>query len=318
MAKREGSIQYTIRDKAMDGITDDHTRTAYTRSIKNFAEWSRSEGINKVSKIEKYGKVEFVQKYERYLETITKSPSSIHSYLAPVCKGLSINMGEIDKPKRTAANITKGRDGVEKGARGAAEEKLPQYARLMDVQRAIGVRRDELRRLKGDAIGRDEFGRTRVTIKGKGGKVQHQVILPQHQATVEAVFRGVAPGQKVFRDEEMNNKINLHGVRREMAREAYAYYSGRLSAEPEYKVELVRQLKAYWDENHYGSESAYNRFKEDIFKNGGIYQLRGENRQKAMEKGLPTEYNRLAMMAVSVFHLAHWRLDVTAVNYLVE
>lgn len=36
----------------------------------------------------------------------------------------------------------------------------------------------------------------------------------------------------------------------------------------------------------------------------------------AIRKGLLTEYNRLALMAVSVFHLSHWRLDVTVSNYL--
>ena len=329
MAKREGSIQYNLRDKALEGITDDHTETAYKRYIKNFAEWARSEGINKVSKIEKYGKVEFVQKYERYLETITKSPSSIHSYLAPVCKGLDINMKRIDKPKRTAANITKGREASEKGARGAEERHMPQFRRLVTVQEALGLRRDELRRLTGKALGYDEFGRMRVTIRGKGGKIQRQIVLPQHQDTVAAAFKGLSANQRVFSDTEIDNKINLHGIRREMAREAYKYYAEKLEKEPGYKLELTKQLKAYWDENYYkdrpGKErpeekiqSAYARFKDDIFKGGGIYRLRGENLRKAKEKGLPTEYNRMAMMAVSVFHLAHWRLDVTATNYLVE
>ena len=47
------------------------------------------------------------------------------------------------------------------------------------------------------------------------------------------------------------------------------------------------------------------------------YKLRGENRQKAIEQGKETEYNRLALMMVSVFHLSHWRLDVTVTNYLI-
>ena len=42
--------------------------------------------------------------------------------------------------------------------------------------------------------------------------------------------------------------------------------------------------------------------------------MRGENRQKAIELGKKTEYNRLALMMVSVLHLSHWRLDVTVTN----
>lgn len=47
------------------------------------------------------------------------------------------------------------------------------------------------------------------------------------------------------------------------------------------------------------------------------YKLRGNNYQKAIEQGKEMEYNRLALMAVSVFHLSHWRLDVTVTNYMI-
>ena len=58
------------------------------------------------------------------------------------------------------------------------------------------------------------------------------------------------------------------------------------------------------------------RFLRDI-TNDAPYVLRGKNREKAVSQGKPVTYNRLAMMMVSVFHLSHWRLDVTSVNYLV-
>ena len=58
------------------------------------------------------------------------------------------------------------------------------------------------------------------------------------------------------------------------------------------------------------------RFLHDIM-NEEPYRLRGENRQKAIEQDKETEYNRLALMMVSVFHLSHWRLDVTVTNYLI-
>ena len=58
------------------------------------------------------------------------------------------------------------------------------------------------------------------------------------------------------------------------------------------------------------------RFLKDIM-NDTPYVLRGKNREKAIAQEKPVTYNRLAMMMVSVFHLSHWRLDVTSVNYLV-
>ena len=46
------------------------------------------------------------------------------------------------------------------------------------------------------------------------------------------------------------------------------------------------------------------------------YYLRGLNRKFAQEHNLPTAYNRLTLMALSVFHLSHWRLPVTVCNYI--
>ena len=45
------------------------------------------------------------------------------------------------------------------------------------------------------------------------------------------------------------------------------------------------------------------------------YYLRS-NRETALRMGKPIAYNRLALMAVSVLHLSHWRTDVTVTNYI--
>ncbi len=48
----------------------------------------------------------------------------------------------------------------------------------------------------------------------------------------------------------------------------------------------------------------------------GYYHLRSENRRLARANGLPVKYDRLAVMAVNILHLSHWRLDVTVGNCL--
>lgn len=63
---------------------------------------------------------------------------------------------------------------------------------------------------------------------------------------------------------------------------------------------------ARYNERHKPGASR-QRFIADI-TNEQPYKLRGENRQKAIELGKKTEYNRLALMMVSVLHLSHWRL----------
>ena len=54
----------------------------------------------------------------------------------------------------------------------------------------------------------------------------------------------------------------------------------------------------------------------DKSKIRGEYFIRGKNKKLALEKGLPIVYDRLALMAVSIYHLSHWRLDVTVSNYM--
>ena len=82
-----------------------------------------------------------------------------------------------------------------------------------------------------------------------------------------------------------------------------------------YKYELRKELAARYKEFHRPGDSN-KRFLHDIM-NEKPYKLRGNNYQKAIEQGKETEYNRLALMAVSVFHLSHWRLDVTVTNYMI-
>lgn len=85
-------------------------------------------------------------------------------------------------------------------------------------------------------------------------------------------------------------------------------------------MQLQEDLKTYFrehhDPDHELDQAAYNRFWLDMTRNQGIYQMRGDARKLAEELERPAIYDRVALMVVSVYHLAHWRLDVTVCNYL--
>ena len=150
-----------------------------------------------------------------------------------------------------------------------------------------------------------------------------QYILPKDVEAVREIFKGVGPDQKVFCKEEMSNKINLHGMRARHSKECYNYYAGFLARHPEYAKKFRNLLLRRWDKGHEelkvsdprAWEAQRKRFISDM--DDRPYKLRGENLRKARALGLPEEYNRLALMCVSVLHLSHWRLDVTTTNYLV-
>lgn len=311
---RYRSIQATLIDAALKGITDNQTVTAYKKDCKLFAGYCKVQGVKRPDQLQGKEK-ELLQGYEKQLEKTGYSPATIHRRLAAPCKATGINMNEIEKPKRTAGKIIRSRN-QDANRQGKIEATEARYNRLICLQKAVGIRRTELSRLTGTDLTEDESGYLCVNVsRGKGGKRQLQRLLPEDEKSVIEIFRGVNPDQKLFSSDEMNNKIDLHGIRREQAQRAYKYYYDRLKNEPGYKYQCRKELAARYKEFHRPGDSN-KRFLHDIM-NEKPYKLRGENRQKAIEQGKETEYNRLALMMVSVFHLSHWRLDVTVTNYLI-
>ena len=117
----------------------------------------------------------------------------------------------------------------------------------------------------------------------------------------------------------MNNKIDLHALRAENARSAYDYYLGRLSTEHNYRDQLREELVARWDsERQDARPEQREKFINSVYNDNLIYLRESQdNYARAVEDDRPTVYDRTATLAVSVFHLSHWRCDVTITNYLV-
>lgn len=246
-----------------------------------------------------------IQDYADWLVEQDKSPSTVHTYLAGVCRVFEVPLADIQKPKRvTSQNIrSRGLKNVD-SRQDTKRETSPQ---LYDFASVVGIRRAEYTRLRGDDLVYDESGYLCVRIRrGKGGKYQLQRILPGDEMFVRAHFDGST--SLIFKKAELDNQIDLHHLRAVQAQRAYQYYVERLCNEPEYRAQLEAEIKVRWRK--------YNkrRWKQREF--GDSYKLRGSNKELARRLGRPTEYDRLAVLATSVFHLSHWRCDVTVSNYL--
>lgn len=327
MGRKKESLQHALITRVLPEIENNATGRVYKKHIKSFARWAKAQGHTRPEDITR----EVIQKYEEHLEADPKqySAATIHSYITPVCRAAGVPMSLIRKPRRTAGTITRGRDldaagqPIVQNEKGRREENDPKNARLVTLQKAVGIRRAELGRLIGaDLVA--EGGSLYICVrKGKGGKEQMQYILPKDRQVVLEVFDGVAPDQKVFSRNEMNNKINLHGIRAAHGRECYQHYLSLIAAKPETAGRLRETLLRRWDKGHArlreSDPGAWARQRKRFIRDcdDRPYLLRGENLQKAQALGLPDTYNRLALMCVSVFHLSHWRLDVTVTNYLI-
>jgi integrase len=327
MGRTSESLQHALIMRVLPKIQNKKTGTAYKKHIKSFSKWAREHGYRRPDQITK----DVIQEYEQHLEGSPKgySPATIHAYLSPVCSAAGINMEEIRKPKRTAGSIVRGRrqnaDGqeVSRNRQGDRQANNPKYARLVALQRVTGIRRSELGRLKGeDLVERGHSLYVHVR-RGKGGKSQLQYILPQDRQAVREIFANVEPDQKVFTKEEMSNTINLHGLRSAHGRDCYQHYVGLITTKQGAADSLRQTLLRRWEAGHErlreSDPKAWERQRERFVADcdDRPYRLRGENLQKAQTLGLPEEYNRLALMCVSVFHLSHWRLDVTVTNYII-
>ena len=283
----------------------------------NYALWcKRTYRARKIKDCEHH-----VQDYIDYLLKQGKSPSTIHTYVAGICHCLEVPIGSMSLPKRVTANATKSRGGHAVDKRSDAQRTAS--PRLYDFAAAVGIRRAEYAALRGDDLVRDENGYLCVRVRrGKGGKYQLQRLLPQDEMYVQSFFSG-NNNDFVFSKQEMENKIDLHCLRQKHAWDCYLYYANRLKAEPDYRKELEKEMYQRWcsmqecnrkKAAEKGKKWTSKPWKPQEMK--GIYKLRGENRKLALKNGRPLEYDKCALLAVSIFHLSHWRSDVTVSNYL--
>ena len=324
MARNGDSLAYVMKSAALgtksrnpqQTISDRDTIHSYKASINRFCSWAKENELTKEQVLA--SPREHLQAYTNHLVEKGLSKSTIHTYIAAPCKALHIPMQHISKPQRSIDDITRSRGG--KNPQGQRESQKPQFERLVSFQEVVGLRRAELEALKGEDL-RMKDGKMHIVVRqGKGGKEQWQRILPRDAEVVQRTFNGIKKEERVFSPEEMRNKIDLHQMRAAHARECYDYYAERIKNEPAYRERLREELKEYYREHHnpHGELDlrGYEEFCRDMQKNQGMYQMRGESRKLAEEHDRPVDYDRVALMAVSTLHLAHWRLDVTVVNYL--
>lgn len=177
----------------------------------------------------------YVQSYADWLAQQGKSASTIHAYLAGVCRGYEVSLADISKPKRNVSENTRSRglknvDSRQDATRGVAP-------RLYDFAAVVGIRRAEYARLRGSDLIYDESDHLCVQIRrGKGGKYQLQRILPGDEILVRSYFNGSE--EYIFNRQELKNKIDLHHLRAVLAQRAYQYYCDRLRKEHGYREQL--------------------------------------------------------------------------------
>lgn len=278
------------------------TRKQYLNAAVIFCKWAKmAHGCRTTEECQAY-----IQEYANFLVASGKSAATTHTYMAGICRTFRIHLNDYDLPVRRISEITRSRGSkaIDKrsDARPDASPRLHAFASI------VGVRRSEYGDLRGKNLVVDESGYTCVEIEnGKGGKYQLQRVLGKDVDVVKTIFSNIGKDGYLFSRDELDNKLDLHRLRAEQAQRAYQHYLQRI--EDEGRENLTNEIKLRW--NKYNHKK---RWSPRVVR--GTYYLRGKNREFALQHGLPIAYDRLALMATSVFHLSHWRTNVCVCNYL--
>lgn len=308
---RKPTITQQIMSLAIDKLKKyehDVTRKSYIRQVKLYIKFCREHfDARTFDECKKH-----LQAYSDYLQIQNYTASTIHTYLASACAVFEINLSTIQKPIRHVADYTRGRN-TNKDSKNDLDN--PKWARIVEFQRRVGIRRDELKRLKGKDLELDESGYLCVVVrKGKGGKMQFQRILEKDIDFVKSYFCTVGEEEYIFDREYFDNDLNLHSLRAVSTKEFYYEQLMRIKENPGYAEKLEQEIRARWNKMNLTKKGTPKKFKECELL--GTYTLRGKNRALAIAKGLSVHYDKRALLATSIFKLAHWRNDVTIASYL--
>lgn len=300
-----------------------HTKSNYMHACKSFDAWRKDAGLS--NKHIRENPRDSVVRWAAYMEQSGIAKSTIHTMVAGCCCGLGIPSNGIVR-HGTAMDKTK---SLGRSERAQAAREKESNADIVCFQSMVGGRRAALGRLTRADFGYDRSGNACVIFRqDKGGKDQYQVIMEKHIDAVKAYFDRCKPNERLFG--KIDHDLDLHGLRAEHSRQMYHYYHSGLCSTPQGREQLRQQLWARYTDAEIGckawliakekNDKARMRKLEYRFRQqmaDGTYYLRGANRQAAIERGRPVAYDRLAVLACSVFSLSHWRLDVCAKSYLI-
>ena len=101
---RYRSIQSTLIEAALKGITDNQTVTVYKKDCKLFAAFCKGQGVKRPDQLQGREK-ELLQAYEKELEASGYSVATIHRRLAAPCKAMEISMSEIESKRQIFLRI---------------------------------------------------------------------------------------------------------------------------------------------------------------------------------------------------------------------
>ena len=140
--KKAGSLTYQIKNLELSRKSKEKpmltkTEQQYKKHALKYAEWAKSTyGCKTLDECSAH-----IQDYADFLVAQGRSPSTIHTYLAGICRICSVPLADIQKPIRVGAENTRSRGTKAVDSRSdSGREASP---RLYDFASIVGIRRAE-------------------------------------------------------------------------------------------------------------------------------------------------------------------------------
>lgn len=208
------------------------TREAYQQQVMQFAQWAReNHGVRHLSDLEARSD----ELAEKYLQQQRDESGWRPTTLRTARSALRLFFGErglaadVDVGTRHREEIVRSRQGSEADRRW--HEKLewhPYWREVVAAERAMGLRRAELERLRVEDV-REEGGHMIVYVRqGKGGRERDVPVLPGREGAVRRLLEveGRASDERVV-TRPIPHDWDVHADRRAYAQELYRQLSGR-------------------------------------------------------------------------------------------
>ena len=288
-------------DSAKDKIFSYSTMKNYIRFVKEFAAFVYIQtGTSRVSISES---ISYIQPYIDALILKGDSTNTINLKLAAVCKATGQYVVDYTHPIRRYSDVTR-------STKAAVRDKYndKRAAAALELNRAIGLRRNELARLTIDDI---HIGEKCAYIysRGKGGK--NNITYISDPAKLDILYKymsqAITDGRETLLSrEQMHHDADLHHARALCAIDEYNRILADIKTNPERREFYKSFIKDTFRK--------YNKqLLEDLDK---PYYLRGAGKKLCISQGKSYIYDRVAALYVSLAILHHFRSDTTVQHYL--
>lgn len=298
--------EYRQIDYTREHIYSQNTMQTYQREVDRYADYLKEHDMHKIS-LEQAK--DHVQEYLDYLrDERNLTAQSIHTTCAALSKVFHTTMWEYDKPNRSVANIERGRHTFTDKNEKEQLEKLKENP-IWEANSILGMRKSELINLRADMI-KERDNRVVIEYIGKGGKHNTQTFYDEREkAYVLSLKENKAEHERIFDKQEVNKTLNLHKAREMRCKDVYTRITEDIAKRgKEAEREYIQQI-----------EQAFKETGKQIRENLHTpYIVRGDNRQRLSEENRPLEYNRIALMIVSIQITQHFRTSVTANHYVAK